>query len=69
MAADLMTFANAVREVLGLDPLDTKDQHGRGLSSSDRGRCLSEQERDAIRFYVEPAFGGTGQTPRRGSGA
>lgn len=63
-----MMFANAVRDVLGLEPLGTKDQDGTGLTRKDAGRGLSEEERDAIRFYVEPAFGGTGQTPRRGSG-
>ena len=57
MTSDLEVFGNALREVLGLEPL--------------YGRELTEQTRanDTKRFYVASRPVRDAQTPRRGEGS
>lgn len=78
MAADtkgpeLAAFINGIRDVLGLDPLPTHDQHFRRRTRAadyhdSRQTWGAEADREARRFYVAPPYA-SGMTPRRGSGA
>lgn len=70
---ELSAFINGIRDVLGLDPLPTNDQHGRASARAtgyhdSRQTWGAELEREARRFYVAPPDA-SGMTPRRGSGA